>query len=375
MRVPLAWANVSARPRRLAAAVAGIAFALLLVFMQLGSLETVRATATLVYDALEFDLILVSNEYQYLNRSGSFRATHLARAGVVPGVAATAAVGYDLATWEDPATRVRSSVMVLGFDPDPAGIRDPRIREQLPALARRGRVLVDRYSTPAFGSRAPGQEALVNGGNVEVAGVFELGMGFYGQGAIVTGLETFRELIRPRGDVWSLGLVRLEPGADPQAVARRITEALPEDVVCFPRDRFLRTEKDHYTKTMPLGILCRAGVAVALFMGAVVVFQVLATDFSNRLGEYATLRAAGFPWSYVRGVGLRQATWYAVLAYLPAAGLAQLVFQATGRVTRLPIRMSPELAGTVLVLALVTCLVSGALALSKVRRVDPAELF
>ena len=97
MRVALAWHNTWSNGRRLLAAVAGIGFAILMIFVQIGTIDSIRRASTLVYDAIDFDLILVSNHYQYLNRAGSIRTTHLAQVRIIPGVQRVAQMGYQVA--------------------------------------------------------------------------------------------------------------------------------------------------------------------------------------------------------------------------------------------------------------------------------------
>src|SRR6266508_3110652 len=63
MKIPLAWANLTHRKTRSAVAVAGVAFALILIFTQLGFRGSAQATATLIYDALDFDPLLTASEY------------------------------------------------------------------------------------------------------------------------------------------------------------------------------------------------------------------------------------------------------------------------------------------------------------------------
>ena len=75
MTTPLAWYNLLHNKVRTAMAVAGLAFPIILVFMQLGLYEACLSGATRLYDALDFDLVLVSAEYVGLGRPGDFPAT------------------------------------------------------------------------------------------------------------------------------------------------------------------------------------------------------------------------------------------------------------------------------------------------------------
>src|SRR5437868_12926892 len=87
-RTPLARLNLLHERTRTLVAVAGVAFAALLIFVQLGFLGAVRATATLIYDRLDFDVAVLSTEYQDLVRAGTFPRDRLPRVHGLPGVVA-----------------------------------------------------------------------------------------------------------------------------------------------------------------------------------------------------------------------------------------------------------------------------------------------
>src|SRR2546427_9510361 len=92
MKTPLAWLNLVHQKKRTLVAVAGVAFAALLVFMQLGFFGAAESTATIVYDQLNYDIILVSPQYIDINRAGTFPAERLHQALAVPGVERVAPV-------------------------------------------------------------------------------------------------------------------------------------------------------------------------------------------------------------------------------------------------------------------------------------------
>src|SRR5437773_2771849 len=101
-RTPLAWHNLlHDRPRTLVAA-AGVAFAVLLLFVQLGFFVAVWRTATLLYDRLDFDLALTSVEYLDLFRPGSFPRARLAAVRALPEVRDVRPLSVGINTWRNP---------------------------------------------------------------------------------------------------------------------------------------------------------------------------------------------------------------------------------------------------------------------------------
>src|SRR5208283_1763479 len=86
MRTPLAWYNLTYNKARTAVAAAGVSFAVVLVFMQLGFLGSVETTVTRFFDAMNFDLLLRSPNYLHLSDTRFFPLQRLYQAAEVDGV-------------------------------------------------------------------------------------------------------------------------------------------------------------------------------------------------------------------------------------------------------------------------------------------------
>ncbi|PKN23845.1 MAG: hypothetical protein CVU64_23550 [Deltaproteobacteria bacterium HGW-Deltaproteobacteria-21] len=137
----------------------------------------------------------------------------------------------------------------------------------------------------------------------------------------------------------------------------------------------IRQEQEYFISVKPIGIIFQTGVVVAFIVGVVILFQVLNTDISNRLKEFATFKAMGFKNGMIYGIGIEQALIYVLLSYFPSLILATIVYRIVHRLSRMPMNMTFSLASFVLVMSLVMCAISCVLGLQKVRRADPAELF
>src|SRR5262245_1189934 len=244
MRTPLAWHNLLHERTRTLVAVAGVAFAVLLIFVQLGFFLAVRNTATLIYDALDFDLALVSSEYLDVLRPGSFPRERLIAAHGWAGVREARSLSVGIHGWRNPedAGRVRRNLLVLGIDPDDAPFRHPELTpERVTVLGRPNAVLMDRKSRPEFGAAiVPGQtETDLAQTKVRVMGRYSLGSGFGADGMVITSRQTFARVFGPAaGRSVSLGLIRLAEGASPAEVhdlAVRVRPSLPPDVKLLTR--------------------------------------------------------------------------------------------------------------------------------------------
>lgn len=376
MKTPLAWLNLIHQKTRSAVATAGVAFAVVLVLLQLGFLASVRQTATRIYEHLDFDLLLISPEYLHLSKAGTIPRIRLAQAASLPAVAETSGLDVGFNLWRNADTGQRRGILVMAFDPRKRVIRLPELVGQQPVLEKADTVLVDRQSRAEFGPMAEGVATEVGRKRVQVAGQFSLGTGFSADGALVTGEETFRRLFPYRSsNQVSLGLVRLSPGERPEAVAEELRAILPRDVQVLTRDAIERHERRHWMTKTSVGIIFGFGVLVALFVGTAIVYQVLSSDIASHIAEYATLKAMGYTRPYLSRLVLEQALILAVAGFVPGLVLADLLYQVTQRMAHIPIEMTLARAATVLLLSVGMCAASGLASLAKVHAADPADLF
>ena len=65
----------------------------------------------------------------------------------------------------------------------------------------------------------------------------------------------------------------------------------------------------------------------------------------------------------------------AVLGYLPGGAITLLLYSMASSATQLPLEMHAGRALGVLFLTIVMCMISGAIAMRKVRTLDPADVY
>lgn len=376
MRIPLAWNNLTHQKARTAVAIAGVAFAVVLILMQLGFLGSVSQTATRVYDQLEFDILLASPEYLYLTSPGVLPRTRLAQAASAPGVAGTSALDVGFSLWRNPLTGRRRGILVFGIDPHSQTFRLAEVERQAPLLTQAGRVLADRQSREEFGPLNQGVKTEVGGQQVRIAGTFNLGTGFGADGAIIVGDQTFAQLFPyyKRSDM-SLGLVRVAPAADVNAVAEKIRTLLPPDARVYTREEIENRERTHWVTRTSVGVIFGLGVVVAMVVGTAIVYQVLSSDIANHLPEYATLKAMGYGPRYLARVVIEQALILAVAGFLPGLLAAIGLYWAARNFAGIPIDITWARGLAVFVMSIAMCTVSGLASLAKVNAADPADLF
>ncbi len=381
-RIPLAWLLLTRQPVRLAVALAGISFAGILMFMQLGFRDALFDASVTVHKMFNTDLVLMSPRTKSSISMAGFPRRRLVQALADPQVQGISPVHWNLLLWRNPETRGTRSILTLGFEPSDPLFNDPALTAKASLLTQKGRVLFDERSRNEFGPVASwfrqGRtvESEVSGKRLRVAGLFAVGPSFGADGNLLTSSETFLSLLpnTPPGSI-ELGLIRLRPGADPEAVAKRLRRNLPQDVIVYTRNGFIEMEKDYWRSSTAIGFIFTLGAGMGFVVGCVIVYQILYSDVSDHLPEYATLMAMGYKLTSLLGVVAREGFLLAVLGYLPAYGAGVVLYGVIKGATKLPVQMDPDRALVVFTMILVMCMGSAALAMRRLGDADPAEIF
>ncbi|MFL6536948.1 MAG: ABC transporter permease DevC [Chthoniobacterales bacterium] len=375
MKTPLAWRNVTQAKVRSLIALCGISFAILLIFMQLGFYGAAGTTATNVYEALDFDLLLISPQYVFVARAAEFPRNRLEQVRGIDGVESVAPVWSAMGEWRNIESRERWNIFTLGVEPAERSFRNAAANE-LPLLKVTDTVLTDLASRPQHGPLGTGVTSEVQNHRVHVVGRYAIGAGFLAGATMITGRDTFMRIFPDASpERISLGLVRLKPGVSPDSVAAETRKRVWPAAMVVTRREAARGEQHFWLKVEPIGIMFTSGVLVALIAGAVILYQVLASEVQNRQREYATLKALGYGDSYVYGVVVRQAVIFAGLGFVPAFFFSLALYALLRTRALVPVSMEFSRAASVLFLTGLMCLSATFLAIRKLRAADPADLF
>ena len=380
--IPLASLMLVRQPVRLIVALAGISFAGILMFMQLGFRDGLFDASVTVHRLFDAEIVLISPRSTSSVSMAGFPRRRLVQAMALPEVEGITPVHWNLLLWRNPKTRGTRSILALGFEPGDPLFVDPALAPKAQALTQKGRVLFDEKSRPEFGPVAEwfrsGRtvESEISGKRVRVAGLIELGSSFGADGNLLTSSETFLDLLpnTPPGSI-EVGLVRLREGTDADAVVDRLSALLPEDVTVLTKEGFIDFEQNYWRTSTSIGFIFTLGAAMGFVVGCVIVYQVLYSDVSDHLPEYATLMAMGYKLRTLLGVVVREGLLLALFGYLPAYAAGQGLYLLVRSATALPVAMDFSRAATVFTMILVMCMASAGLAMRRLVDADPAEIF
>jgi putative ABC transport system permease protein len=378
---PLAWAQLSHQKVRTGIAMGGIAFANVLIFMQLGFVNLFAGGAILLPKHIQGDLFVTNADAKFINPFSTFDRTRLYQAAAFDGIIFAEPLYLKYGTWAYNKETVSYDTRVFAYNPQIQIFDLPEVNQQQTKLREPFTVLFDRLSRselgpiPAEMEKQPTTSAMINNRRMVVNGLFSLGCSFFlSEGNIIVSDRTFADMFGSNAlEQVSLGVLRVKPGTDLVALKLGIEKAVPGVKVLDHEG--LKARELAFQATNPSSTIFNFGAMMGFIVGVAIVYQVLYSDVSDHLSEYATLKAIGYSNRSLLIVIFQEAVFLAVLGYMPGFIATLGMYQLLTTLTKLELVMTINLALTVFILTLAMCLISGAIASNKLRAADPADVF
>ena len=213
-KIPLSWLQLTREKTRLAVALSGIAFADILMFMQLGFRDALYYSNVRMHSSLKGDIVVINNQSNAVLAMKPFSQRRLYKALDVPAVESVHPIYLDYTTWKNPITGRPRSILTFAFNPEFNVFDLPGVEENINKLKMPDVVLFDRSSRVEYGSIASDFEqgknvtAEVRRRRIKVAGLFTLGASFGADGNLITSDVNFLRIFnnRQRGLI-DIGLI------------------------------------------------------------------------------------------------------------------------------------------------------------------------
>lgn len=381
-RLPIGWLQLSHNKGRLLAALSGVAFANILVFMQLGILGALNNSTIAPYAILKADIILSSEDGNTLTDDGHIPRARMFQALGVPGVksAIPIFIGHLPFTSSD-GTSV--SLLSFGIDIESPDFITPAIAHLISRLATENTVLLDKDTRGMPNSIVDDLKAgrtitFETGGKTLTAiDSINIGGGFLADGMMIMSDQTFLRFFAKRSSgAPNHILINVDDSVRVETVVKRLKAALPKGNIRVQSTAdSAQADLDYMSRERPTGIVFGFGVFMGILVGLVIVYQVLSTDVADHLSEYATFKAMGYNHSFFLGIVFEEAIVLAVFGFIPGFFIALGLYAGLNAVTGLPVEMETGRAILIFLGTLTACSLSGAIATRRLASADPADLF
>jgi putative ABC transport system permease protein len=369
----LAWKNLFHDKVRLIVTLTGIVFALVLIIVQfglfLGFLET---TANVVANS-GADLWISAPGIPHVNAGAPLLEKRRYKALSVEGVERVDRFALNFANWKLPSG-AQQNVQVAGFELK-GGMGGPWniVEGSIDALQGEDTVLIDELYKNKLGVERVGDTLEINGRRARVVGFTSGIRSFTTAPYIYTSFKNAQNYTQLSTDQTFFLLVRLKPGADPQAVKAALAGAI-SGVEVSTNSEMAKLTQNYWLFSTGAGVTTLLGAFLGLIVGVVVVAQTIYSATVDHIREFGTLKAMGARNSYIYRVIIEQAILSALMGYAVAIVVGIFISRssATGEAA---ILLPREMIVGVLALAVFMCIAASVLSIRKATSIDPAMVF
>ena len=384
--IPLAWLQLTSERKRFYAALAGITFAVAMMLFQMGLKAALFKQVVAPIELLNADLIIVGPNYEYFGVGRGFPEARLDQAYALEELDYATPLKLGNMGFKNVDNGRERDIFVIAFDPSKKVFIPADINQNSEALKKNASVIFDSLSREQYGEVSTALEKSggilkteLGGKRINIEGLAKIGATFAADGNVLMSLETF-------GDIWqgspkrvvNVGILKLKEetaARNLEAIAKKLKAILPDDVTVLTKAQFIQNEKDYWAERTPIGFVITASMAVAIFVGAIIVYQILYTDVTDHLPEYATLKAIGFDDKFFIGIIIQESFILSVLGFIPGSIIAALLYHVTREVAAMPAQLTATNLIIVFFLTLGMCTIAGMLATRKLRAANPADIF
>lgn len=379
---PLSWLQLTSQRTRLVIASLGIAFAAMLIFVQLGLLEAMYTSNTSVHRQLRADLIMLHAETETFISGQAFSKRQLYRALGFKGVKSVNSFSYLIHNFKNIQTGKNQAIAIFGIEPSDSPFEIDELNQNIELLKLTDVGLFDRQSRAEYGNITEKLDAnhpvIVEliGHRIKLQAATQfVGPSFAIHGSIITSKYSLSRIypqLSPENVF--VGLITLDDGANANQVIKNLRSRLPADVKVLTKKEYIDLEENYWKNNTPIGLIFSMGAAIGFVVGVIIVYQILYAEISDRIPDYAILKARGYKSRYFLGLLFQASVGLSIAGYLPGYILASLLYSAAATSTKLPLKMTSERALLVLVLTILMCLMSSVIAARKLEDADPADL-
>ena len=374
MAVDLATKSLLHDKLRFVITVIGVAFAVTLVFVQVGLFLGLMSNASLTIEQIDADLWVTSHNTPNVDFAHTFPETYVKRVRSIPGVAEA----DNLIVWfmnvnlpngaiEGTEVYALENFAAWNF---PRGV----VEGDLGDLRRGPYMVLDDSAKKRWGAFAVNDYREILGRRLKIIGRTVDAKSFTTTPLTFVDFRLAQALNESnlRGNTTYI-LVKLAPGADAEAVRAEMQRRLPYNDV-FTKAEWAKRSRKYWIDSTGLGLNMYITVFLGCLVGIVVVAQTLYTSTMEHIREFGTVKAIGGGNRDIYLILGKQATIAAVAGF--ALGALQ-AFALRPVMSRIDLKLIIPTTLYVIVFAgaIALCLAAAMVSFRKVASIDPALVF
>ncbi len=369
-------------PSRFLFSILGIALSVLIMSMEIGFFNGLNDGQANLPSVMEADLVISSPRKKHLkNYSKLYRKIpHQVRR--FDEVDAISDFYFRSNFWTNPQNQITNRALFMGVDLDDPMLAIPEIKQYREELLRPNTLLFDSASRDELGEVSIGTTTTVGTEKLpmRVVGLFKLGANIAYEGNVIMSVDNFMtvngsEAYRRNEDWVDLVFVRLKPGVDVEAMRTKIQDEIPGHFVVHTPGELFRREVMVTTKETPAGFILGIGLIVGVIIGIVICYQILFNEVTDNISQFATVKAIGHPPSYIAGIVVGCSIILGVSGFCVGLVGSFGLYAFIEKLAQIQMTLNLNRIGLVFVVTVSMCVFSGILALRKVLKEDPADLF
>lgn len=371
--VSIARKNLFHDKVRLAVALAGITFAVVLITVQVGVYLAFLANASVLIDHTEADIWVTAHGLENFDFGRPFSEKKLYQVEEVPGVLWAEKYFLGFGYWKTP-TGSQETVQMIGFNPETmVGAPWNVVRGNPQDVKYFNSIFYDEAETNRLGDVPIGGETEINNHRVRVVGITRGAKSFIQSPYIFTSFKNALNLsFVAKGNTVYI-LVKVAPGHSIEEVKQRLKETV-KDVDFYTAREFSKKTRDYWMINTGTGVALLSIAVMGVVIGTVIAANTIYTSTTEHLKEYGTLKAVGASNWHLYKIIIEQALINSVVGYGLGMFVSYWVIQAMRKGNLQVLLPWPVLAG-VYVTTLLMCLGSSVLSIYKVTKIDPALVF
>ena len=372
--VSLARRNLLHDRIRFAITLAGVAFAVTLVLVQVGLFLGLLGKATVTIENSNADIWIVGKSTPNIDFGRPIPETLALRSRGVSGVERADNAIVQFVTIQLP-TGATENALVYGLA-DGAYWNLPWEVEAGRSggdLERGFNLVMDRSASLRFGGFNIGDYREIGGRGFRIIGRSAGAESFTTTPIVFMSFANAQSLMDQLREKTTYVLVKVAPGFEPREVAERLRPLFPYNDV-FTREEWAAQSRGYWIKSTGLGMSMGVTVFLGILVGVVIVAQTLYTSAVENIRQFGTVKAiGGSNWDIYKILG-EQALIAAVCGFALGAGGSYAVRPVMANL-HLTVLLTPQFSGIVFVGTVAMCLAAALFSFRRVALIDPALVF